>query len=303
MPVPGAENDIAGVHAAADAIHDVAARAIVHVVGHALPIHGDEAMLRDEVVKAMAGRRAIVTGASKGCGAVIARTLAQAGMDLAIVGRNEADLQRTKTEIEAAGRACLIVKADLSTTEGVRRAGEEALSAAESWDVLVNNAGVVHAAALADVTIEQWDATFAVDLRAVLLLTQMVVRPMLARRSGKIINISSIGSYFGTPGLGAYAAAKAGLNQLTRTMAVEWGPHNVQANAICPTVIMTEMGRAFWDDPAHLADKNAKLERIPLHRFVETQDVADLVLFLASPSADFINGTCITLDGGMSVRP
>jgi 2-deoxy-D-gluconate 3-dehydrogenase len=260
-------------------------------------------MLRDEVVKAMAGRRAIVTGGSKGCGAAIARTLALAGMDLAIVGRNEADLQRTKTEIEAAGRACLVVKADLSTPEGVRRAGEEALRAAESWDVLVNNAGVVHAAALADVTIEQWDATFAVDLRAVLLLTQMVVRPMLARRSGKIINISSIGSYFGTPGLGAYAAAKAGLNQLTRTMAVEWGPHNVQANAICPTVIMTEMGRAFWDDPAHLADKNAKLERIPLHRFVETQDVADLVLFLASPSADFINGTCIALDGGMSVRP
>ncbi len=183
------------------------------------------------------------------------------------------------------------------------RAGEEALSAAENWDVLVNNAGVVHAAPLADVTIEQWESTFAVDLRAVLVLTQMVVPSMLARRHGKIINISSIGTYFGTPSLGAYAAAKAGLNQLTRTMAVEWGPHNIQANAICPTVIMTEMGRAFWDNPAHLAEKNAKLQRIPLHRFVETQDVADLVLFLASPSADFINGACIALDGGMSITP
>jgi NAD(P)-dependent dehydrogenase (short-subunit alcohol dehydrogenase family) len=260
-------------------------------------------MLRNEIVKAMAGRRAIVTGASKGCGAVIARTLARAGMDIAIIGRNEADLHRTKDEIETVGGACLVIRADLSTTEGARRAGEEALSAAENWDVLVNNAGVVHAAPLADVTIEQWEATFAVDLRAVLVLTQMVVPSMLARRRGKIINISSIGAYFGTPGLGAYAAAKAGLNQLTRTMAVEWGPHNVQANAICPTVIMTEMGHAFWDNPAHLAEKNAKLGRIPLHRFVETQDVADLVLFLASPSADFINGTCIALDGGMSVTP
>ncbi len=168
---------------------------------------------------------------------------------------------------------------------------------------MVNNAGVVHAAPLADVTIEQWESTFAVDLRAVLVLTQMVVPSMLARRHGKIINISSIGTYFGTPSLGAYAAAKAGLNQLTRTMAVEWGPHNIQANAICPTVIMTEMGRAFWDNPAHLAEKNAKLQRIPLHRFVETHDVADLVLFLASPSADFINGACIALDGGMSITP
>ena len=260
-------------------------------------------MLRDEVVKAMAGRRAIITGGSKGCGAVIARTLAGAGMDIAIVGRNEADLHRTKDEIEAAGGSCLVIKADLSTAAGARDAGEAALRAHASWDVLVNNAGVVHAAPLADMTVEQWEATFAVDLRAVLVLTQIVVRPMLARRGGKIINISSIGSYFGTPGLGAYAAAKAGLNQLTRTMAVEWGPHNVQANAICPTVIMTEMGHAFWDDPAHLAAKDAKLQRIPAHRFAETQDIADLVLFLASPSADFINGVCIPLDGGMSVTP
>src|SRR5258708_4109133 len=94
----------------------------LRVVAHVLAICGDKAMLRDEVVKAMAGRRAIVTGASKGCGATIARTLARAGMDMAIIGRNEAGLQRTKAEIEAAGRACLVVSADLSTTEGAKRA-------------------------------------------------------------------------------------------------------------------------------------------------------------------------------------
>jgi short-subunit dehydrogenase len=96
-------------------------------------------------------------------------------MDIAIIGRNEANLRRTKDEIEAVGRACLVVRADLSTTEGAKRAREEPLNAAENWDVLVNNAGVVHAAPLADVTIEQWESTFAVDLRAVLVLTQMVV--------------------------------------------------------------------------------------------------------------------------------
>jgi 2-deoxy-D-gluconate 3-dehydrogenase len=127
---------------------------------------------------------------------------------------------------------CLVIRADLATVEGARRAGEEALARSKHWDVLVNNAGVVHAAPLAELSVEQWEATFAVDLRAALVLAQSVVPPMLEGRSGKIINISSIGAYFGTPTLGAYAAAKAGLNQLTRTMAVEWGAH--KANAICP---------------------------------------------------------------------
>jgi 2-dehydro-3-deoxy-D-gluconate 5-dehydrogenase len=260
-------------------------------------------MMRRQVLEAMAGKRAIVTGGSKGVGAVIARTLAGAGLHLAIVGRDEAGLRRTQAEAEAAGAECLVIRADLATVEGARRAGAEALAAADYWDVLVNNAGAVHAAPLAELSVEQWEATFAVDLRAALILAQSVVPPMLERRRGKVINISSIGAYFGTPTLGAYAAAKAGLNQLTRTMAVEWGAYNVQANAICPTVIMTDMGHEFWDAPAHQAEKQAKLNRIPLHRFCEPQDVADLVLFLASPSADFLNGVCIPLDGGMSVTP
>jgi 2-dehydro-3-deoxy-D-gluconate 5-dehydrogenase len=260
-------------------------------------------MLRRDVLNAMAGRRAIVTGGSSGIGVAIALTLAEAGVDLAIVGRDEEGLHRTKEAVAERGRACHVIRADLSSEDGARSAGAAALEVAACWDILVNNAGTVHSIPLAEVPLAQWEEIFAVDLRAPLVLAQSVIAPMLAAKRGKIINISSIGAFFGTPGLGAYAAAKAALNQLTRTMAVEWGPRGIQANAICPTIVMTGVGHQVWDAPARAREKEAKLGRIPVHRFGEPQDVADLVLFLASPAADFINGACIPLDGGMSIAP
>jgi NAD(P)-dependent dehydrogenase (short-subunit alcohol dehydrogenase family) len=112
-----------------------------------------------------------------------------------------------------------------------------------------------------------------------------------------------MGAFYGTPGLAAYAASKAALNQLTRTMAVEWGPHNVQVNAVCPTIVLTDLGKKFWDDPNRIEQRKAKEERIPLHRFAEPQEVANAILYLASPAADFINGVSLPLDGGMQICP
>jgi 2-dehydro-3-deoxy-D-gluconate 5-dehydrogenase len=249
------------------------------------------------------GKRALVTGASRGIGAAIAKVFAEAGADLGIVGRDRQGLEHTKQVVERYGRECLVIAQDLATVEGARAAGEAALARAAPWDVLVNDAGLAQVAPLLDLTPEDWDAVWALNLRAVLLVSQIVVPQMIARRSGKIVNVSSIGAFFGTPGLGAYAASKAGLDQLTRTMAVEWGPSNIQVNAVCPTIVLTGMGHQVWDAAARAEQRRAKEARIPLHRFAAPEEVAEAVLCLASPAANFISGVSLPLDGGMQVAP
>jgi 2-dehydro-3-deoxy-D-gluconate 5-dehydrogenase len=249
------------------------------------------------------GRTALITGGSRGLGRSIAVCLATHGADIGIVGRDAAELERTQTLVTDAGGQCIAIQADLATLDGARAAGAAALAHSDRWDVLVNNAGVAVAASLLDVDAETWDRTMAVNLRAALLMAQTVVPGMLQRRSGKIINVSSLGAFLATPNLGAYAASKAALNALTRTMAHEWGPSNVQANAVCPTVILTDMGHQVWDDPSRAGERDEKLARIPLRRFGEPEDVAETVAFLASSAADYINGVSLPLDGGLLVVP
>ena len=248
------------------------------------------------------GRRALVTGASRGIGRAVAAALAEAGADVGIVGRDAEGLEVTRELVEKLGRACLVIEEDLSAAGGPRAAGEAALHHG-SWEIVVNNAGIASSAPLLEVDLGTWDAIHALNLRAVVALCQVMVPPMLERARGKVINVSSAGAFLGTPGLGAYAASKAALNQLTRTMAVEWGPHGVQANAVCPTVVLTEMGRSIWDDPARAEDRRAKEQRIPVHHFGVPSDVAGAVTFLASPASDYINGVALPIDGGMLVAP
>ena len=219
------------------------------------------------------------------------------------MARDRSGLEQTAEMVKADGQSCLVIEADLSTTAGAQTAGRTALSSVEHWDILVNNAGVATSQPLLEADPEVWDRTLAVNLRSALVLAQMLVPAMLERRAGKVINVSSIGSFLGTPGLGAYAASKAALNQLTRTMAVEWGPFNVQVNAVCPTVILTDMGHKVWNDPARADERREKEGRIPAGRFGEPQDVAGAVAFLAGPDSDFINGATIPIDGGLLVVP
>jgi 2-dehydro-3-deoxy-D-gluconate 5-dehydrogenase len=248
-------------------------------------------------------RRALITGGSRGLGRSVAVCLAKHGADIGIVGRDAGELECTKTLVTDVDRECITIEADLATVDGARAAGEAALVHSDRWNILVNNAGIAHSASLLDVDPETWDRTMAVNLRAALLMAQAVVPGMLQRRAGKIINVSSLGALLATPNLGAYAASKAALNSLTRTMANEWGPSNVQANAVCPTVILTDMGHRVWDDPSRVGEREDKLARIPVRRFGEPQDVAETVAFLASPAADFINGVSLPLDGGLSIVP
>lgn len=243
----------------------------------------------------LTGKKALVTGGSKGIGAEVARVLAEAGADLAIVGRDKAGLADTKSAIETTGRACLSIEADFSLSEGPREAGRQALDHFGKIDILVNNAGIARVEPITETSIANWDETLAVNLRAPFLLAQTLVPKMIEQRSGKVINISSQAGVVALDDHASYAASKGGLNMLTKVMAAEWGPHNIQCNAIAPTVILTPMGEKVWGDPAKGDPMRAK---IPLGRFGKPVEVADLVLYLASPASDLVSGDVINIDGG-----
>ncbi|MEO1002796.1 MAG: SDR family NAD(P)-dependent oxidoreductase [Cyanobacteria bacterium J06638_7] len=249
------------------------------------------------------GQRALISGGSKGLGAAIAASFAEAGADIGLIGRDTDGLNRVKAVVESYGRHCCLIAADLGSVEGSRRAGETALELFPQWDVLVNNAGIARPAPILEISDTDWQDIFAVNLRSALILSQQIVPQMISRGRGKVVNISSLGAFLGTPGFGAYAASKAAMNQLTRTMAVEWGPANVQVNALCPTVILTELGHELWDSPTMQTARQAKETRIPLHRFAEPEEVARVALFLASAAADFIQGVSLPLDGGLLIAP
>jgi 2-deoxy-D-gluconate 3-dehydrogenase len=243
------------------------------------------------------GKRALVTGASKGLGAEIAVVFADAGADVGLVGRDTAGLEATRKAVMAKKRRCIAIEADLATVDGPRDAGRRALDFFGTVDILVNNAGIFPRETILNATAEQWDAAQAVNVRAPFLLSQVVAPAMIAQRSGKVINISTVAAEVGVEGHAAYSASKGGLNMLTRVMAAEWGPCNVQANAIAPTIVLTDMGRAAWGDEAKAAPVKA---RIPLRRFGEPVEIADLALYLASPASDFVCGQVILIDGGFS---
>lgn len=243
------------------------------------------------------GKRALVTGASKGIGAEIATVLADAGADVAIVGRDKAGLEDTRKAVASKGRKCFVIEADLQTIDGARLAGKKALESLGTVDILVNNAGVFYRQSILETTVEQWDEIQAINLRTPFLLSQAVAPGMIKQRSGKIINISSLASEVGCEGHAAYSASKGGMNLLTQVMATEWGPFNIQTNAVAPGIVLTAMGRKVWGDEAKSAPVKA---RTPLRRFGEQIEVADLVLYLASPASDFMCGQVVLLDGGYS---
>ena len=245
------------------------------------------------------GRRALVTGASKGIGFETCRVLADAGADIAAVGRDEAGLAEVKRAVEALGRTCVTITADLATVEGPREAARKALEAFGTIDILVNNAGVTTLKSIIDTPVDDWEWVNNVNLRAPYLLAQALVPKMIEQRMGKVINISSQSGVVALDDHGAYGASKGGLNMLTRVMTVEWAKHNVQSNSICPTVILTPMGEMVWGDPAKGDPMKAK---IPAGRFGRKTEVADLILFLASSASDMICGQTILLDGGFTAQ-
>jgi NAD(P)-dependent dehydrogenase (short-subunit alcohol dehydrogenase family) len=240
-------------------------------------------------------KTALVTGASKGIGLATCKVLADAGANIAAVARDAAGLAEVKAAVEAAGRKCFVISADMAKPDGPQAAARAALSHFGHIDILVNNAGIALIDPLLDAKVSDWDITMAVNLRAPFLMAQALVPQMIARKSGKIINVSSQAGVVGLEAHGAYAASKGGLNMLTKVMTVEWARHNIQINSVCPTVILTPMGEQVWGDPEKGDPMKAK---IPAARFGKPIEVADLILFLSSSASDLITGQDLLIDGG-----
>jgi len=244
---------------------------------------------------ALDGKTALVTGATKGIGLETCKVLADAGADIAAVGRDAAGLREVKAAVEAKGRRCVAIAADMATVAGPAQAAKEALAAFGSVDILVNNAAIALIAPLLEATPADWDATMAVNLRAPFLLAQALVPAMIKKGGGKIINISSQAGVIGQDSHAAYGASKGGLNTLTKVMCVEWAKHNIQINSVCPTVILTPMGEEHWGKPERGDPMKAK---IPAGRFGKPIEVADMILYLASSASNLVNGQDMLIDGG-----
>ena len=243
------------------------------------------------------GRWAMVTGASKGIGLDICKVLADAGANIVAVGRDREGLDEARAAVEAASRECLVIEADLGAVEGCNKTARDALTHTGSIDILINNAGIALIDPLLDATAASWDQTMAVNLRAPFLLAQALVPGMIAKKAGKIVNISSQAGVVGLDDHGAYCASKGGLNMLTKVMCVEWSKHNIQCNAVCPTIILTPMGEQVWGEKAK---SQPMLDKTPLGRFGRPIEVADLVLFLSSSASDLITGECVMIDAGFT---
>ena len=245
------------------------------------------------------GQVALVTGASRGIGAAIATTLAEAGVDVAITARDTASLHETASQIAAMDRRCLPVACEVTDTASVNAAVTQVEATLGPIAILVNNAGVNIPRLALDATEAQWDTILDTNLKGAFLCAQHVGRMMVDRRSGRIVNISSAAGLIPALERVAYCSSKAGLIMLTRVLALEWAQYGITVNAVAPTFVETELAAQTLNRPG----VREYWERtIPLGRIATTDDVAAAVRYLVSPEASFITGEVLSVDGGLAMR-
>lgn len=248
----------------------------------------------------LAGQVALVTGAGRGLGRTIAETLAGAGARVALTARSADQLAEAAATIAATGGQALPLPADI-TEDGVPG---DLVARVEAelgpLDILVNAAGVSPAYARAELhSIEAWDLALATNLRAAFLCSQAAGLRMLERRRGAIVSVASVGGIVALPRLVAYCAAKAGLLELTRVLAVEWADRGVRVNAVAPAYVVTDMTRGLLTHPVH---GPRVLAQTPLGRWAEREEVASAVLFLVSAGAGYVTGHTLVVDGGWTAQ-
>jgi 3-oxoacyl-[acyl-carrier protein] reductase len=242
------------------------------------------------------GKTAIVTGASRGIGRAIALRLAREGADIIAVATTLENAEKTAAAITGLGRKALPAAVDVSEFGEVENMVKSTLAEFGKIDILVNNAGITRDNLLIRMNQQQWDEVIEVNLKGTFNCIRAVTKPLMKQRSGKIINISSIVGVIGNPGQANYCASKAGVIGLTKSVARELAPRNIQVNVVAPGFIETDMTR---DLTAEVMEK--LLESIPLGRIGDAETVAGAVAFLASSDADYITGQVLQVDGGMGI--
>lgn len=242
-------------------------------------------------------KKALITGSSRGIGAEIAKKMAALGAEVIVNYASSKDrAEKVKGEIEAAGGTAHVIQADISDFEDAKNLVKESYKTMGGLDILVNNAGITRDKLLLRMKEDDWDKVMDINLKGVFNCTKNAVRYLLKADNGKIINMSSVIGLIGNPGQANYSAAKAGMIGFTKTMAKELASKGVCSNAVAPGFIITEMTDELKDGV-----KEDIINNVPLARFGEAEEVADLVAFLASDKANYINGQVINVDGGMSL--
>jgi len=243
------------------------------------------------------GRVAIVTGASRGLGRAMALALAEAGADVAVAARSEPELAETAAAVEKLGRRALAIRTDVTVYAEVETLVERTAATLGRLDIVVNNSGIAAVRPLAEMPPEDFRRSVEVNLIGVFNGCRAAAGRLIAQKSGKIINLSSMLGAAGLPGYVAYSASKGGVIALTRALGVEWARYNVQVNAMAPGWIVTDMNREAFDD-ARVRER--LLRDVPARRTGRVDEVGPLVVYLASSASDYMTGQTVFLDGGHS---
>ena len=239
-------------------------------------------------------KRALVTGSSQGIGLAIAHGLADAGAKVILNGRSPDKLAKAAESFKASGITVETLCFDVTEAEAITQALK---TTGKTIDILVNNTGIQKRSLLVDMPLADWKAVIDTNLTSAFVVTQAVVKGMMERKSGKIVNICSLMSELARPTTGNYAASKGGLKMLTKAMCGEWAKDNIQINGLAPGYISTELTQVLKNDPKF--DTWIK-GRTPANRWGEVEDLVGACVFLCSPAADFVNGQILTVDGGLS---
>ncbi len=244
----------------------------------------------------LSGKRAVVTGASRGIGRAVCERLAQAGAKIALVSRRRESLEDVAASLAETGTETLVIPANMSREEDVLAIAGQVRSQWGGIDVLVNNAGTNPVfAALVDLEQSAWDKVFDTNLRGPFLLTREVARDMLTRGAGSIINIASVGGLDPTPNIGAYCVSKAALISLTKAFARELGPNGIRVNCVAPGLVETKFADVLVNTPAI---HDAIIAHTPLGRHGQPAEIAGAVHYLASAASSFMTGQVVVIDGG-----
>jgi gluconate 5-dehydrogenase len=241
------------------------------------------------------GKVVLITGSSRGLGFAYATGFAEAGAKVIVNGTARESVDRAVEEIRRAGGVAAGYPCVVTDSAQVERSVAQIERVVGPIDVLINNAGIHRRAPLAEMTVEEWKAVIEVNLNAAFIVARCVVAGMMERKRGKIINVTSLNAQAARPTIGNYCAAKGGLTMLTKAMATEWGPYNIQANAIGPGYFATDMTRPLVEDAAFDAWVKGN---VPLGRWGDPTELVGTAIFLASEASSYINGHTVYVDGG-----